>query len=57
MKRLLGFLIAVLVAVAFSACGIPRQPPPDVEKVHQDHKEAQKDLADEEDEQKEEEEE
>ena len=56
MKRLLGFLIAGLVAVAFSACGIPRQPPPDVEKVHQDHKEAQEDLADEEDKKKEEEE-
>jgi hypothetical protein len=56
MKRLLGVLISVFVAVAFSACGTPRQPPPDVEKVHQDHKEAQEDLADEEDKQKEEEE-
>ena len=56
MKRLLVFLTAVLVAVAFSACGIPRQPDPDVEKVHQDHKEAQEDLADEEDKKKEEEE-
>jgi hypothetical protein len=56
MKRLLGFLIAVLVAVLFSACGTPpRQPPPDYEKVHQDHREAQDDLADEEDQKKEEE--
>jgi hypothetical protein len=56
MKRLLGFLIAGLVAVAFSACGTPpRQPPPEYEKVHQDHKEAQEDLADEEDKKQEEE--
>ncbi len=56
MKRLLGVLISALVAVAFSACGTPRQPPPEYEKVHQDHKEAQEDLADEEDKKKEEEE-
>jgi predicted small lipoprotein YifL len=57
MKRLFVFLTAVLVAVAFSACGTPpRQPPPEYEKVHQDHQEAQEDLADEEDKQKEEDE-
>lgn len=56
MKRLLGFLVTVLVAAAFSACGTPpRQPPPDYEKVHQDHQEAQEDLDDEEDRKKEEE--
>jgi hypothetical protein len=53
MKRFFVLLIAVLVAVAFSACGVPRQPDPDLEKVHQDHKEAQEDLADEEDKKKE----
>ena len=56
MKRFFILLIAVLVAVAFSACGVPRQPSPEYEKVHQDHKEAQEDLADEEDKKKEEEE-
>ena len=56
MKRFLVFLITVLVAVALSACGTPpRKPPPDYERVHQDHKEAQEDLADEEDKKQEEE--
>jgi len=55
MKRLLALLIAVVFAVAFSACAVPRQPDPDLEKGHQDHKEAQEDLADEEDKKKEEE--
>jgi hypothetical protein len=56
MKRFFVLLIAFLVAMAFSACSVPRQPDPDLEKVHQDHKEAQEDLADEEDKKKEEEE-
>ena len=49
MKRLLGIILAALVAIAFSACSTPRQPDPDYEKVHKDHKKAQKDLRKEED--------
>jgi len=56
MKRIFVLLVAVLFAASFSACSVPRQPDPDLEKVHQDHKEAQDDLSDEEDKKKEEEE-
>ena len=56
MKRFLVLLIAVLFAVSFSACAVPRQPDPDMERIDQDHKEAQEDLADEEDKKKEKEE-
>jgi hypothetical protein len=57
MKRFFVFLVAVLVAAAFSACGTPRQPPPDYERIHEDHQEAQEDLADEENKKKEKEDE
>jgi hypothetical protein len=52
MKRFFVFLVA-----AFSACGTPRQPPPDYERIHEDHQEAQEDLADEENKKKEKEDE
>ena len=56
MKRIFLLLIAVLIAASFPACRVPRQPDPEVEKIHQDHKDAQDDLADEEDKKKEREE-
>ena len=56
MKLFLVLLIAALMAVSFPACGVPRQPDPDMERIDQDHKEAQQDLADEEDKKKEREE-
>jgi len=56
MKRFFALLIAVLIAASFPACSVPRQPDPELEKIHQDHKEAQDDLADEEDKKKEREE-
>lgn len=56
MKRVLGFVLACLIACALAACGTPRrQPPPDYEKVRQDHKKSQQDLRDEEDREDEEE--
>jgi len=55
MQRLLFILLATVIGMVFSACGTPpRQPPPDYEKVHQNHQEAQEDLRDEEDKQDEE---
>jgi len=49
MKRLLGIILAAVLAMVFSACPSPRTPDPDYEKVHKDHKKAQKDLRKEED--------
>jgi len=56
MKRLLVLLLASVIGLAVCNCGTPpRQPPPDLEKIHQDHEKAQEDLRDEEDKRAEEE--
>ena len=49
MKRFFCLTLIALFLGAFSCCSTPRQPEPDIEKVHQNHKEAQKDLQKEED--------
>jgi hypothetical protein len=50
MKKLFAFLLACTFGLSLAACATPpRKPPPDYEKVHQNHEKAQEDLADEED--------
>lgn len=56
MKRFFALLTAALIAASIPACSVPRQPDPDLERIDQDHKEAQDDLAEEEDKKKEREE-
>ncbi len=49
MKRFLCLTLIALFLGSIVGCATPRQPQPDMESVHQNHKEAQKDLQKEED--------